>query len=90
MKTINVSDDVFAFIKRAVEMDIDMRNDLAWEEVESANLFPRENNESVSVITTEVAPKLRAEIGGMMKAAVLRHKVAEAMGIKLNDEGYTI
>ena len=83
MKTLQLTDAEYAFVKRAVEQVNDIENDMA---LDNLDLHPIEDKPVI--VNREKAKELRDEIDEAMNRQVVRILLLAKLGIRVNEAGY--
>ncbi len=74
------------FIRMAVSVQLDIMNDTLYDNV-SVNLYPKHNEPTI--LTSEKANQLREELEGVFKNIRTMTRVADKLGLEINDLGYS-
>ena len=83
MRTLQLTDAEYAFVKRAVEQVNDIENDMA---LDCIDLHPQEDQPII--VNREKAKALRDEIEETMNRQVVRIQLLTKLGIRVNEAGY--
>ena len=85
MNLNNLTNEDLDFIRMAVSVQIDILSDTLYDNV-SVNLYPKHNEPTI--LTSEKAEQLRQELEGVFQKIRIMTRVADKLGLELNNQGY--
>lgn len=86
MPTLNLTDNEYNLVRRAVGNLNDFHNDTLFERIESIDIF---SSTPVMVAPSDFA-KLRNELGDLMEEYVALRVLLSKLNIQTNEEGYSL
>ncbi len=87
MHTLELTDNELAVIKHAIETHNDMQIDMAFESIQTVDLFPR--GDSVTTISSTQANALRKELRQMISNLTAIRGVMAKVGSQTHDNGFS-
>ena len=87
MKTLNLTEQEFEFVKMAVSVQNDMMQDTLLDNV-SINLFPRDDEPTI--LTPQKAKQLRDELEEVYQNIRMLDRLTTKLGIEIRDNGFSV